>query len=428
MKILLVDDNKYILNSLKQGIDYSSLGFEEVYTARSLEGAAKILREERIQAVLTDIEMPNGTGLELLELINANWPDIVTVFCTSYADFGYARRALELHSFDYYLKPIRYDDLYRILERVVSEIKRRSAEKEKKKLGDYWLNSLEESRNYFWTEILILNYDYAEEELEELAASRHLDYRNEDRYLLGVLELRADKEAISKMRYSDKQFVLKNILNELLAQGEMKLEALIKNDNDTWVLVISEKNHWDDASFEREMNRVLGNVEGAMQCSAALLYDRNNPLMECRNSYLELEQAFRGREKEEGTVTGCTRLEHIELSDFTEGNERALTELKRYLDSHYNEKISQEEIAGEVYYNLAYITKLFKKKYGMTPGNYVLERRIQRAKELLLREQMSVSEIALEVGYDNFAYFSRLFKKKTGYAPKDYREAVKSTK
>ena len=111
MKILLVDDNKYILSSLEQGIDYEKLGFEKPYMCRSFESAVEILKRENIQAVITDIEMPNGTGLELVEWINENAPDIVTVFCTSYADFSYAKRAIELHCFDYYIKPIQYDKL-----------------------------------------------------------------------------------------------------------------------------------------------------------------------------------------------------------------------------------------------------------------------------------------------------------------------------
>ena len=121
MKILLVDDNKYILESLQTGIDYESLGFDEVFVARSLKSAVAILEKEEIHAVLTDIEMPNGSGLELLEWMNENRPGIVTVFCTSYSDFNYAKKALELHSFEYYLKPVDYADLYKLLQRVVEE-------------------------------------------------------------------------------------------------------------------------------------------------------------------------------------------------------------------------------------------------------------------------------------------------------------------
>ncbi len=70
MKILLVDDNTYILQGLQAGIDYVALGITSVLTARNLSGAAALLEQENIPLVLTDIEMPGGTGLQLLEWIN----------------------------------------------------------------------------------------------------------------------------------------------------------------------------------------------------------------------------------------------------------------------------------------------------------------------------------------------------------------------
>ena len=67
MNILLVDDNRYTLQGLLDGIDFKELGFADVYTSCSAAGAKEILRQNRIEIVITDIEMPGGTGLELLE-------------------------------------------------------------------------------------------------------------------------------------------------------------------------------------------------------------------------------------------------------------------------------------------------------------------------------------------------------------------------
>ena len=117
MNILLVDDNPYTIRALKNGIDYQKLGFEEVFTARNMKEAIAFMEKEEIAVVLTDIEMPNGTGLQLLEWINEHKEQTVTLFCTSYANFDYAKKAVELHSFDYYLKPIQYEDLQKILEK-----------------------------------------------------------------------------------------------------------------------------------------------------------------------------------------------------------------------------------------------------------------------------------------------------------------------
>lgn len=423
MKILLVDDNKYILNSLQRGIDYESLGFDQVFTARSLKGAVEILEKEPIQAVVTDIEMPNGSGLDLLEWINAHLPDIVTIFCTSYADFNYARRALELHSFDYYLKPIDFDHLYHLLERVVAEIRRREAENHQKTLGGYWTDQQDENKNYFWLEILIRNYGYAEDELEEFAASRHLNYSYSDVYLMGMLQLDGDMD---QMRYTDRQFVINNILRELFGKKQMAVEALIGEHDNRWLIVAQDIQSRDDESAFADIKATFRALKECLKCRMDFLYERNVPLKDMRGAYLDLEQGMKLL-KPCGEDT-CVPLETPKVEEVSEDSERALEQLKTYLEAHYNEKISQDQMAEQVYYNLAYISKLFKRRYGMSIGNYIMEYRIQTAKELLMQDKFSVTEIALQVGYGNFAYFSRLFKKKTGYAPVEYRKRMKHTK
>ena len=142
MNILLVDDNKYVLKGLKVGIDYSTLGINEIYEAKSMQSAIEILQKTDIDLVLTDIEMPCGTGLQLLEWINEHMPSIVTMFCTNYADFDYARKAVELHSFDYYLKPIQYEKLQELLKRAVDEVKKRKRNRKKEQYAEYWMNMI----------------------------------------------------------------------------------------------------------------------------------------------------------------------------------------------------------------------------------------------------------------------------------------------
>lgn len=55
-------------------------------------------------------------------------------------------------------------------------------------------------------------------------------------------------------------------------------------------------------------------------------------------------------------------------------------------------------------------------------GNYILDVKVEKAKEMLKGADMTVSEVSLAVGYDNFSYFSKLFKDRTGVSPKEYRK------
>ena len=124
MNILLVDDDVNVLESLQFGVAYSSLGIEKIYVAENAADAKKILKNVPIHIMVTDIEMPNESGIELLKWTKTQNLDVVTIFCTCYADFNYAKKAVELQCFDYYLKPISFDDFEKIISRAVKSDKR----------------------------------------------------------------------------------------------------------------------------------------------------------------------------------------------------------------------------------------------------------------------------------------------------------------
>ncbi|MGN6713049.1 response regulator transcription factor [Anaerocolumna jejuensis] len=425
MKILLVDDNKYILEALESGIDYQSLGFEEFFTARNMEGALDILQREKIQVVVTDIEMPNRTGLELLDWINKNIPLVVTIFCTSYANFDYAKKAVELHSFEYYLKPIQFEELYLILERAVEESKRRKRIEEKSQMGDQWFKNMGENKKHFWIEALLMVYTYSEEELEELALSRHLPYRNEDEFTLALVKFTKENSRMEYLNFSMEQFALTNILEELFDRESLQLEAFIKSEYDAWILVLSGGEKESSISCGETFKRVLSQVEQVLECQMGIYYYVNQPLCEIRTGYLTLEQSYLSQPAGQGEIKAYEESSMTWLEDDSEETDSAVEKLKEYIDVHYQERITRENMGSIVFYNTAYAAKLFKKKYGQSIGSYILDCRMERAKEMLQNSSLSVSEVAMKIGYDNFPYFSRLFKKKTGYAPKDYKKAEK---
>lgn len=112
MNALLVDDDRYFVAALREKIDWHSLGIEEVYSAYNIRGAREIIERHAIRVMLCDIEMPQGSGLELLAWIRERAYPVQAIFLTNYADFHYAQKALELQSLDYYLKPVALDKLY----------------------------------------------------------------------------------------------------------------------------------------------------------------------------------------------------------------------------------------------------------------------------------------------------------------------------
>ena len=111
MKILLVDDEIVALNALKKRVDWVKYGFVEVFTARDGEQARSILKQEKIDLVLCDIEMPGESGLDLVEYIKDTYPQTDCIMVTCHADFGYVKKSMRVKAFDYILKPIDYEEL-----------------------------------------------------------------------------------------------------------------------------------------------------------------------------------------------------------------------------------------------------------------------------------------------------------------------------
>lgn len=142
--ILIVDDDKLLVDKLEETVNWSKIGIDMVFTANNIRQAQKLLEEYPIEMLLCDIDMPQGNGLELLEWIRYKKLDIECAFLSSYANFAYAQMALKLSSREYLLKPISNTDLEIALLRLVEIVK----EKQQKTKAQENTEQKEKKRNY----------------------------------------------------------------------------------------------------------------------------------------------------------------------------------------------------------------------------------------------------------------------------------------
>ena len=109
--------------------------------------------------------------------------------------------------------------------------------------------------------------------------------------------------------------------------------------------------------------------------------------------------------------------------DRTSAPKRAsVSDVKEYLDQHYAERVSLNDLATQFFIDKYYLTKTFKNQFGLPITTYLQNLRITKAKQLLRFSSKSVEEIGYEVGLGAPAYFSRVFKNVEGVSPKTYRE------
>lgn len=106
-----------------------------------------------------------------------------------------------------------------------------------------------------------------------------------------------------------------------------------------------------------------------------------------------------------------------------QGSSRQIVvEIMEYIDAHYNEEIQLSSIAAKHYRDVTYVSKLFKEYAGINYTEYLINKRIEKAKELLHDTDLSVEDIANKVGYENIIYFRKVFKVKTNMSPGQYRK------
>jgi len=89
------------------------------------------------------------------------------------------------------------------------------------------------------------------------------------------------------------------------------------------------------------------------------------------------------------------------------------------------QELDLEELAQQYNVGYSYFRKMFKKYTGVSPGQYHLQLRIIRAKELLVSTDKSIKEISLDLGFQTIHYFSLIFKKKVGVNPSEFRRRLK---
>lgn len=145
------------------------------------------------------------------------------------------------------------------------------------------------------------------------------------------------------------------------------------------------------------------------------------------------EEVISLAEKEESQLLLQSRLYellHIILSDAKDmdkpkekaaGGNRTIRKAIRYIDENYPNDITLKDIADYVSFSPVYFHNVFKDYMGRTPGAYLREIRIKKAKEYLLTTDLSLEVIALRCGFKSHSYFAYCFKKETGLSPGKYK-------
>lgn len=122
-RVVLVDDERLILEGLSKVVPWADMGCEVAGTACDGREGLTLIRRERPDIVLTDIRMPNMDGLTMLAALHSEFPRMQMTVLTAYRDFDYAQQAINLGVCKYLLKPSRMEELTRAVQSMTAKMR-----------------------------------------------------------------------------------------------------------------------------------------------------------------------------------------------------------------------------------------------------------------------------------------------------------------
>lgn len=482
---MLVDDEYMILEGLKYIIPWSQLGFEIVYTAKRGKHAIEYAQSHPVDLIITDIMMPEMTGIEMVEELSRQLEPIHTLILSGYQEFSYVKKGLDLGVKGYLIKPINKLELYEKVEQIKEELDQKKEWIQKQKLYDKsviirWLNEeLSEGefldfcqRRMFipkgpYTITLIKHY----EEMTDIVSILEGKYPVLSYQSVGKSDIQTtliyqgermpfiQKVTELSSRYSANIFQI--IVGETVPDWEKvyksfetvkKLAAYEnfysdKQARGTVITTTQELRNQENLqflSFDRAL--MIGDTETVqkeiLEIFEQLIQQKKSPenvRYIAFSIFTDFYRYFPSLEKEDynqgvNQIRDSNSIEALKewllhllekVSQQTSSNKRyseIVQEAIALLSTSYKEELNLKNAAERLHINPVYLGQLFKKETERSFAQYLNQIRIKKSQVLLLETNQTINEIGYEVGYNTTNYFSKIFGKLNGLTPKEFRE------
>lgn len=122
MRLLIVDDGHYVVEYMKHLLDWKTFGIDQIETMTNSIEARDMLTQTPIDILITDIRMPEVSGIDLLQHIHQHNLPTKVIILSGYSEFEYAQQGIRLGALDYLLKPVDKDDVEKAMSKAINNI------------------------------------------------------------------------------------------------------------------------------------------------------------------------------------------------------------------------------------------------------------------------------------------------------------------
>ena len=422
-KVLLVDDEYMITEGLKRLIPFDKWDMEVVATANHADDALDYVREHSVDIVISDVNMPDKTGLEMIGEMKELLPNAYYILLSGYQEFDYVKKAMNLNVVDYLVKPVDKVELGHLLEKIVTQLREKVQEPEilsqqldeeafKTHLSqkeNWWIGLSKEKQGDFVIPYYVLGQDWqiilADQEFEGLLAMPfEAPYQAnfekwkrdvEKTLFYGSVNLDQSESLFSYYEPIYRVIIqgnLQQIIDELTLLEQIVLENTprVSITKQLFTQFVMDVFHLFEHLKADDMTDIVKNIHAITTFEDLVAYTK------------ETLTSFFGQYRMNENVVSVLEV----------------------IGRDYKKELSLKDISKDLFINPVYLGQLIKKETNSTFAELLNKQRIKAAQQLLLSTNDSIEDICYTVGYSNVGYFYKVFRKLCGKSPKAYRKQV----
>ena len=424
-KVLLVDDEYMITEGLKRLIPFDKWDMEVVATANHADDALDYVREHPVDIVISDVNMPDKTGLEMIGEMKDLLPDAYYILLSGYQEFDYVKKAMNLNVVDYLVKPVDKVELGHLLEKIVTQLREKVQEPEtlSQQLDEeafkahltqkenWWIGLSKEKQGNFVIPYYVLGQDWqivlADQEFEGLLAMPfEAPYQAnfekwkrdvEKTLFYGSVNLDQSESLFSYYEPIYRVIIqgnLQQIIDELTLLEQIVLENTprVSITKQLFTQFVMDVFHLFEHLKADDMTDIVKNIHAITTFEDLVAYTK------------ETLTSFFGQYRMNENVVSVLEV----------------------IGRDYKKELSLKDISKDLFINPVYLGQLIKKETNSTFAELLNKQRIKAAQQLLLSTNDSIEDICYTVGYSNVGYFYKVFRKLCGKSPKAYRKQVET--
>ena len=420
-KVLLVDDEYMITEGLKRLIPFEKWDMEVVATANHADDALDYVREHPVDIVISDVNMPDKTGLEMIQEMKDLLPDAYYILLSGYQEFDYVKKAMNLSVVDYLVKPVDKVELGHLLEKIVTQLREKVQEPEilSQQLDEeaflayltqkenWWIGLSKEKQGDFVIPYYVLGQDWqivlADQEFEGLLvmpfeAPYQINFEKwkrdvEKSLFYGSVNLDQSESLFSYYEPIYRVIIqgnLQQIIDELTLLEKIVLENTprVSITKQLFTQFVMDVFHLFEHLKADDMTDIVKNIHAITTFEDLVAYTK------------ETLTSFFGQYRMNENVVSVLEV----------------------IGRDYQKELSLKDISKDLFINPVYLGQLIKKETNSTFAELLNKQRIKAAQQLLLSTNDSIEDICYTVGYSNVGYFYKVFRKLCGKSPKAYRK------